>query len=261
MQMYPLAIAYANIRHRRYLPKAHHFKNTLTYLWFDPDQLERFVQNSHLWSKKNFALLSLNPDDFLTMASGSIRQKIALILQQEKQYNLLGTDHIRVLALPRCLGFRFNSVVFYYIYDATERLIFILSEITNNPWRERKVYVHDCQLNAKTYLPYTSHQFDFQKEFHVSPFMPMDLDYRWTFSNTDDQAVVHMQLFRQGILQFDATMNFKLTPITSASQQHRYAVCNVFEPFRMVFGIYLNAWRLWKKKIPFYRHPKKNKGN
>lgn len=34
MQMYPLAIASAEIRHRRYLPKAHAFETQLTYLWF-----------------------------------------------------------------------------------------------------------------------------------------------------------------------------------------------------------------------------------
>ena len=73
--------------------------------------------------------------------------------------------------------------------------------------------------------------------------------------------MIYMQLFRQEKLQFDASMKFKLTSITSASQLTRYAVINVLEPFRMVAGIYFNAWRLWKKKIPFYPHPKKNKGN
>ena len=95
----------------------------------------------------------------------------------------------------------------------------------------------------------------------MSPFMPMSLDYRWRFSFSEQQNVIHMQLFEQEILQFDATMKFKLQAITLPSQQHRYAVLKVLEPFRMVSGIYLQALRLWKKKIPFYRHPKKEKGN
>ncbi len=45
-----LAIASTEIRHRRYLPKAHAFETQLTYLSFDPDQLSSFTQKSWLWS-------------------------------------------------------------------------------------------------------------------------------------------------------------------------------------------------------------------
>lgn len=41
MLLTPLAFAPAQIRHRRFLPKAHHFEAKLTYLWFDPDQIEK----------------------------------------------------------------------------------------------------------------------------------------------------------------------------------------------------------------------------
>jgi len=30
-------------------------------------------------------------------------------------------------------------------------------------------------------------------------------------------------------------------------------------PFKMLFSIYLEAFKLWRKKVPFYRHPKKIK--
>lgn len=261
MQMYPLAIATAQIRHRRYLPKSHHFQTELTYLWFDPDRIAEFTSQSYLWSNQRFNFLTLNENDFLSVAEGSIREKITAILKQDAHFELEETMQIRVLALPRTLGFRFNSVVFYWVFNQHHQLQFALSEITNTPWNERKVYVHDCRVEPKVHGEYLTYQFDFKKDFHVSPFMPMSIDYRWRFSFSDQQNIVHMQLFQQDILQFDATMLFDLKAITLPSQQHRYAITKVLEPFKMVTGIYVNALRLWIKKVPFYRHPKKDKGN
>ena len=182
MQMYPLAIASTEIRHRRYLPKSHTFEVKLSYLCFDPDQLANFTQKSWFWSSSRWNLLTLDERDFLNMEYGSIRQKVARLLIKHENYHLPHAASIRVLALPRTLGFRFNSVVFYLVFDATDQLIFVLSEITNTPWNERQVYIHDCRNNADEHAPYQSHQFDFKKAFHVSPFMPMSLDYRWRFS-------------------------------------------------------------------------------
>lgn len=61
MQMYPLAIASAEIRHRRYLPKAPcAFETQLTYLWFDPDQPHLFTGKSWLWSSNRWNFLTLD---------------------------------------------------------------------------------------------------------------------------------------------------------------------------------------------------------
>ncbi len=67
MQMYPLAIASAEIRHRRFLPKAHAFETRLNYLYFDPDQLSSFTEKSWLWSCNRWNFLTLDERDFLTM--------------------------------------------------------------------------------------------------------------------------------------------------------------------------------------------------
>ena len=260
MHKYELAIAQSRIRHRRYLPKSHEFSAQLNYLCFDPDQIEAFSQKSWLWSAKRWNVLSIHEHDFLNMESGSIRQKVQQILLNKNNFIVRQNMEIRVLALPRTFGFRFNSVVFYVVFNDKQTPCFVLSEITNTPWNERQVYVHDCRENAVQNSLYQSHQFDFKKAFHVSPFMPMDLDYRWQFSFSEAHTVIYMQLFQLDVLQFDATMQFSLQPITLPSQQTLYAISNVLQPFKMVMGIYLNAFRLWKKKIPFYRHPKKENG-
>ncbi|ENV54386.1 MULTISPECIES: DUF1365 domain-containing protein [Acinetobacter] len=259
MLLTPLAFAPAQIRHRRFLPKAHHFEAKLTYLWFDPDQIEKKSKSCLFWSTSRWNLLKITASDFLRMYSGSIREKVKKAVLQHANTFIASHWQIRVMALPRCLGFRFNSVVFYFVLDEHGKLQFILSEITNTPWNERTVYVHDCREALQIIGDYQSFEFDFDKAFHVSPFMPMQLGYCWKFSFSESQNIIHMQLYQQHALMFDATMRFHLEPITFPSQQYRYAFQYSMEPIKMLFSIYVQAFRLWQKKIPFYRHPKKNK--
>lgn len=254
-----LAIASATIHHRRYVPKVHQFESNLTYLWFDPDQLDSFVKKSYLWSATGWNFLTIDPNDFLKGYQGSLRERIKKILLQQADTILSAQLNIRILALPRTLGFRFNSVVFYFILDAEQQPIFILSEITNTPWNERKVYVHDCRGKGQNQGHYRSFEFNFEKSFHVSPFMPMEIEYKWKFNFSDAKHVIYMQLYQNQQFIFDVSMRFQLESITLPSQQHRYAIHHIFEPFKMFASIYIQAFHLWRKKVPFYRHPKKDK--
>ncbi|ENW81219.1 hypothetical protein F909_02510 [Acinetobacter sp. ANC 3929] len=255
----PLAIAKAKIRHRRFTPKVHQFEATLSYLYFDPDQITTKLSHSWLCSTAHWNILKVDENDFLKGYTGNLRQRIKKILLQQVDVVLPIQSEIRVLALPRMLGFSFNSVVFYFIFNSQRQLIFILTEITNTPWKERKVYVHDCRDQLEHHSEYHGAEFEFQKSFHVSPFMPMDIQYKWRFNFSDTQNVIHMQLHQAQKLIFDATMLFELENITVPSQLNRYAVHYVFEPFKMLASIYLQAFYLWRKKVPFYRHPKKDK--
>ncbi len=255
----PLALAASEIRHRRYSPKAHAFNYHLNYMWFDADQIQQLCAPACLWSDNGFNVLVLNATDFLSQYAGcSIRAKLADVLWQKLQCHLPADAQIRVLALPRCLGKRFNSVVFYYVFlhDTPQ---WIMSEITNTPWDERTVYVHDCRGKIRTRGDYQGVQFQFDKAFHVSPFMPMNLQYQWHFHWSQHTHYIQMQLFDNAHLVFDATMKFELKPITQTSQQNLYALQYVLQPFKMLGAIYIQALRLWLKRIPFFPHPHKTK--
>ncbi|ENW82997.1 hypothetical protein F908_01370 [Acinetobacter sp. NIPH 284] len=254
-----LSIAKAQIRHRRFYPKAHDFESSLSYLCFDPDRIEQNLDRSWLCSTSRWNILNLYENDFLKGYTGSIRERIKKILLQQADTILSTQSEIRVLALPRTLGFSFNSVIFYFVLNPQKQPVFILSEITNTPWNERKVYVHDCRQKLKEHSHFKSYEFEFEKSFHVSPFMPMDIQYKWRFNFSDEQNVIHMQLYQSDKFIFDATMRFTLTSITVPSQLNRYAIHHIFEPFKMLASIYVQAFHLWRKKVPFYRHPKKDK--
>lgn len=280
----PCAQAKAQIRHRRFMPQAHAFQARLHYLWLDADQLPALCTQSALWSLARWNLLSINPADLLGQGKLSVRDSICQQVRQSLGQTVLASDHIRLLTLPHALGLGFNSVSFYFVFREQQPL-FILSEITNTPWRERYTYVLDClQAALKTQQSQsparsTVYQFEFDKQFHVSPFMPMQARYQWRFKIDAVHFVIDMKMLQPDTLpknqsqlnqlqpdqpqkelpqkeriSFDATMQFELQPL-SPRQQTLFALKHPLQGPKMLVSIYWQAMQLLLKKVPFYRHP------
>jgi len=93
------------------------------------------------------------------------------------------------------------------------------------------------------------------KDFHISPFMGMNVRYDWRFVDPTDALGVYMESAENGERLFDVTMTLRRREITGAS----LATVLVRYPFasaRVVAAIYWQALRLRLKKVPFHEHPK-----
>jgi hypothetical protein len=152
------------------------------------------------------------------------------------------------------MGYGFNPVSFYYCFDAADReLEAVVAEINNTPWGERHCYVLPAGRNEGT--P-SKLRFRFGKDFHVSPFLPMDMSYDWRFSLPDGRLLVHMENWRDEALQFDATMTLDREPLAGAALAgalFRYPLM----PLKVTAAIYWQAFRLWLKRVPVHTHPDK----
>lgn len=240
------------VRHRRFAPRPHSFEYRIFYTWLDLDELEQVFARRWFWSTRRFALARFRRSDYLGDPNVPLKQAVQDKVEQATGRRPQGP--IRLLTHLRYFGFVFNPVSFYYCFDEDDsRVEAIVAEITNTPWGERHAYVLPVTKNQ---APSRHLRFDLRKDFHVSPFMPMDIDYDWFFSAPDARLNVHMVNLRDKTKLFDATLSLARRPMTArncASVLLRYPLLTL----KVIGAIYWQALRLYLKRIPLFTHPQK----
>jgi uncharacterized protein len=252
------AIYTGQLRHRRFAPRAHEFSYPLFMMYVDLAELDTIFSGRWLWSAKRPAFAWLRRADYLGNAQVPIDEAVRDRVQLETGARPNGP--IRMLTHLRYFGVGINPVTFYYCFDAEDTKVeTIVAEITNTPWKERYAYVLSRRNSFLTPSPRTGEgirvlRFRFKKSFHVSPFMPMQIDYDWRFSTPAAQLTVHMQNMQSDNKVFDATLAITRHEITSASLA-KTLIAFPCVTAKVIVGIYWQALRLWLKRIPFHTHP------
>jgi DUF1365 family protein len=218
------------------------------YAYLDLDEIETVFDGRWLWSTRRAAPIRFRREDYL--GSPTTPLKAAVLEQVEHHLGRRPTGPVRLLTHLRHFGYCFNPVSFYYVYDAG-KLDCILAQITNTPWGERHTYALDVRAASRTGSVW---RFQFGKTFHVSPFLPMDLDYDWRFDEPADRLHVHMADWDGDSAVFEASLSLKRSEISSGNLCR--ALLNFpFMTFKVLFLIHWQALRLLLKRVPFYTHP------
>jgi DUF1365 family protein len=237
------------IRHARYRPKENRFRTSVFFLYLDLAELETVFNGRWLWSTKGFNLAYLRRKDHFGDPSQSIDEAVRNLVQTKTGKRPAGP--VRMMTHLRYLGHNFNPATFYYCYDAAgSRVETIVVEVHNTPWGEVHCYVVDERDNMGSR---EQKRFRLRKDFTVSPFMPMDLEYEWTFTEPGSMVNVHMVDFDKEGKIFEAELSVERREITGRSlglMLLKYPVVTL----KVISGIYWQAFRLWRKGVPFYGH-------
>ena len=241
------AIYHGRVVHHRFSPKQNRFSYKLCMLYIDLDELGSIFEKIPIWrDDKKKSLAYFKRTDYLMPHDQSLKSVVRKLVLDRTGSESSGP--IRMLTNFRILGYCMNPVTFYYCFDESgSQLQFVVADINNTPWDERYQYVLDLRKSKCSVFP---------KEFHISPFMGMSLTYDWLFKKPSSKLYVRMDIFsKDPLMKVNLYMQRKkINRKNMLTFLIRYGLIN----YKVIFGIYWQAFKLYCKRIPFYNHPGSN---
>jgi len=238
------------VNHQRLTPVGHAFRYSLFLLYLDLAELEHVFARRWLWSVERPNWASFRRSDHFRPESLPLGQAVRDELERQLGFRPRGA--IRLLTHLRYLGYCFNPISIYYCFAGDGRTLeALLIEIHNTPWGEEYLRAFDmrnCSRDGEW------HSFRLDKEFHVSPFMPMEICYDWRFTAPGERLGVHMISLRQGTELFSASLQLQQQAVTGVNLA-RLLLHWPFMTAKVIAAIYWQALRLKIKGVPFCPHP------
>lgn len=237
------AIYCGYVRHRRFEPKVHRFQYPMFMLMFDLSESDEVLGLHPLWSDKWWAPFRFSRKDFHGDANQPLIEAVKNSV--EAQTGLRPEGRVQLLANWRYFGKLMNPLSVYYCYNkAGTALEAIIAEVTNTPWNERHAYVLSCNGGGvlNEHLP--------KKMFPVSPFHPLDMDYKICHDTPKDSLFIHIQNLIENKTVFDADLNL-LRIDFNKSNLNKMALRYPFFSVKILCSIYWEALMLFLKGVPF----------
>ena len=245
-----IALYEGTVRHRRHQPELREFAPKLFLAYLDVDALPRSLDGVPLWSARGRAPVRFRRRDFLDGGTRPLGPAVRDLV--ERRLGRRPEGPVQLLAHLRTFGWLFNPLSVYYCFTpGGSELDAIVLEVTSTPWRERHWYVVDASSNIGTATT--------PKAMHVSPFLPMNLDYRITWTTPASELALRIEAERAHVPIFDAELQLRRTPLdarTAVTVLGRYPML----PLRVSGGIYAHAARLFTHGVPTFRHPDRRGG-
>ena len=228
--------------HRRFKPKNHYFKYRVFSLLIDLDDLNEIDNKIKLFSYNKFNIISFFDKDHGDRDGTSLKNWV------KKKLENIGVNNkeikIKLFCYPRILGYVFNPLSVFFIYDKNDKIISIFYEVKNT-FGEQHTYIFKAEDNEIL-------RNSCVKKFHVSPFIDMECNYKFRVNKPSDKiSVIIDQSDNDGKLLF-ASQDGTAKEFSNKNLFVSY----IFHPlmtFKVIVAIHYEAFKLWLKGIKFIK--------
>ena len=243
----PYAIARGRVWHQRLQPFTHSFDYPLWMVWCDLEKIDDMLGRHWAWGRA-WRPVTFCDQDYLDTRAVPLAEKV-----REKALSLgLNWSHGRTVMLAqwRTFGTLFNPLVLYLHFpQGKSQPDSMIAEVQNTPWRERHFYPLTFSRNENGVL-LVNHP----KAFHVSPFLPMLLQYHWHLHVALPDLRIGLEDRDKQVCVFKAGMKLQLVAPDSAAMGKgifRFGA----QGLATLKNIYWQAFKLWRKGAVFHGHP------
>jgi hypothetical protein len=236
----------ARIFHERTKPRRNRFGYNALYCIF-PVEMLAGTQREGMLSFNRANLFSIRSSDYGRPGISPTRY----IWQLLDSHGLEEADgEVRLMTLPRVLGYGFNPVSFWLCFDRDKGLRAVLAEV-NNTFGERHSYLcfHE---DHRVIAPQDT--LNARKNFHVSPFIKVEGHYSFRFGITGDRIAITIDLEDdEGVLLRTAVAGKPQTVSTAALLA--LLAQNPLYPFKIIGLIHYQAIKLFLKGVRHFNKP------
>jgi uncharacterized protein len=233
------------VMHRRLRPIVHQFRYRAFWLLIDLDELPALTARLRLFAHNRFNLFALHDTDQGDGGATPLR------VQAERHLSEAGVDiadgRIRLLCMPRTLGYSFNPISIYFCHRLGGELAAIIYEV-HNTFGERHSYV--CSVETKI----DAIRQNSRKTFYVSPFMDMDLVYDFRLNVPAERVAVGISASKGGQRVLHACLTAGRRELTDSALLKLFFSIPLITA-KVTLAIHWEALRLWLKGMRLRNRP------
>ena len=239
--------------HNRLLPKKHAFSYGLFTFAIDLDELELLDKKLFFFGNQKWNLFSFFPSDHFQYGTNGFKEGIISYAKE----NGCDREIERVVLVThlRILGYTFNPVCFYFLYDKDNLPVCALIEV-HNTFGEMKPYIALNPLgDYRFYLRTTKH-------FYVSPFFELDTEFEFKLNPPNEKLKIHIDDYKKSDKVFLSAYVGNKVSLTDSSMIFYFFKYPLLT-LKVILMIHWHAFILFLKKIPFIRkieNPELQKG-
>ncbi|MDE2370709.1 MAG: DUF1365 family protein [Burkholderiales bacterium] len=244
------ALYRGRVMHQRVRPARHRLAYRVYTLLVDLDELPALARRLRLFSLNRYNLFSLHERDY---GGGDARGLRRHVERELERAGLPAGGAIRLLTMPRLLGYAFNPLNVYFCHAPDGALQAILYEV-NNTFGERHSYLIEVDAGQARDGRIVQRC---AKHFHVSPFLGCEMQYRFGI----EPPAPGRDALSVGVAAYDAqglVLNTRLDAtrgLLSDGALLRAFCAYPLLTLKVVAGIHWEAARLLLKRLQVHRKP------